>query len=431
MRQKIFFGWYVASIGFLALLCSYGIRYSFGVFFPPMLKDLHWSRTLLSGALSLSMIVNAVMAPVFGVLVDRYGPRWLITLGAAVVGLSLMVISQFSQIWHLYLVYGIILAVGINGMGLVVNNTMCTNWFVKKRGIALALTTAGTGLGTFIFSPMCNQLIASYGWRMSFFILGIGTMVVIIPLAQFFARKRPEEMGLLPDGDEPAAASASNINAGQPDKASAAPKPEIMVTVPEGLRSSNFWLIFIGYLLYAAVGFVMLTHLVAYAVEIGVSSVNAALALGLTGGVAVGARFIWGYMGDKLKNRKIALVGGLACYVIAFAVLALAKNTGTLYVFAVIYGLGSGGLALLPALVGDQFGRLAMGKLYGLLSFGGAVGAAIGPVLGGRIYDVTHSYTLAWQVCVGIASAALICFALLGKSVLLAKIQMQQRAAMK
>lgn len=429
MRKKIFYGWYLAVIALICLLCAYGVRYSFGVFFPYMLKELHWSRTLLSGALSVSMLVNAVLTPVFGFLVDRYGPKALLSSGGAVLGLSLIVMRQFREPWQFYVIYGVFVALGINAMGLTVNNTMVTNWFVRKRAVALALATSGSAMGVFVFSPICNLLIKAYTWRASLVILGVALMVVTIPLTLLFARKRPEEMGLLPDGEEPGAGPAPA--AGQQAKAAGptVPVQEVEVAYSETLRSANFWLIFCGMLVATIPGMMATNHLVAFALEKGVPSGHAAFAFGLPGAVGVAFRFIWGYLADRMNNRKFPLLMAGTFGFLAFAVLSfVVKDTATLYVYALVAGLGTGGLALLPALVGDQFGRLAMGRAYGTINLGGAVGSAIGPVLGGWIYDVTHSYTLAWQIGTGLNFIALLCFLFVGKSLYLKKIEAARSA---
>lgn len=388
-----------------------------------ILKELHWSRTLLSGALSVSMLVNAVLTPVFGFLVDRYGPKALLSSGGAIMGLSLIVMSQFQEPWQLYVIYGIFVALGINAMGLTVNNTMVTNWFVRKRAVALALATSGSAMGVFVFSPICNLLIRAYTWRTSLVILGVALMVVIIPLALLFARKRPEEMGLLPDGEEAGAKPASEAGQGKA-AGPAARVQEVEVTYGETLRSVNFWLIFFGMLVATIPGMMATNHLVAFALEKGIPSGHAAFAFGLPGAVGVAFRFIWGYLADRMNNRKFPLLMAGVFGFFAFAILAfVVKDTATLYVYALVAGLGTGGLALLPALVGDQFGRLAMGKAYGTINLGGAVGSAIGPVLGGWIYDVTHSYSLAWQIGTGLNVIALLCFLFVGKSLYLKKIE--------
>lgn len=423
MKKGIFFGWYVVGLALIDLLLSYGIRYSFGVFFPPMLKEFQWSRALLSGAQSISMLVNAVFAPISGALVDRWGPRWLIIGGAAMVGCSLIIIGYgVSQPWQLYLVYGLILALGINGMGVVVNNTMVTNWFIKKRGLAIAILGTGVGGGIFVLSPISNALIRSFNWRVSFIILGVLLMLVVIPLASMFAKKRPEEIGLKPDGEE-----ASQASPGLKPSAPTQPS-EVVLTVGEGLRSTNFWFIFTAQLLFGISWYLLTTHQVAYAIGLGISSTAAAGAFALVGGMSIVGRLFFGFISDRIKDRKYVVLTGLLIYTAGYVILLLTKNVSTLYLFAVVTGFGYGGFALMPAVCGDHFGRFSMGKLFGFISTGGAIGASVGPVLGGYIYDITKSYTLAWEIGIGLCLISAVCLIILGQPLIQKKMQQEPAA---
>lgn len=420
MKKKVFFGWYVVALALISLLMSYGIRYSFGVFFPPMLKEFRWSKTLLSGALTASMFVNAILAPVFGALFDKFGPRWLMTGGAILVGGSMITIGAWVQEpWQLYLIYGVILAVGINGMGVVVNTSMVANWFIKKRGMAVAVLAVGSSLGVFVLSPISNALITSVGWRQSFIILGVILIVLMIPLVLLFARKQPEEMGLRPDGEDnvPIQAAGVAANAGA---------QEVSLTVAEGLRSRSFWFLFIADTLFGISWFLISTHQVSYAIGIGATPATAAAVFSLVGGIAILGKLLFGAISDKVKDRKRILVVGGLIYTVGYIILLLAKDVATLYAYAIILGLGYGGMGIMGAVAGDHFGRKSMGKLWGFINTGAAIGASIGPILGGYIYDTTKSYALAWEVGIAMAAAAVVSFALMGRPAVAIKAERQK-----
>ena len=408
-QKKIFFGWYVAGVGTVSLLFAYGVRAAFAIFFPYILEDLQMSRTLISGVVSLSLLVNLVLTPVAGFAVDKYGPKWLITGGALFCGISLICMPLVSSLLHLYIIYGITFAVGINFMGMTVSNSMCVNWFIKKRATAIAFTSAGSALGAAIFNPVSQKLIVAYGWRSAFAIIGVLLLVVVIPLALIFARKRPEEVGLATDGDEPETAQKTAA------MMSAMMKQEFAFTMPEVFRTSNFWLMNMGWLVMAACGGFML-HVVAYCMERGISAADAAWALGYMALVGVISRFFWAPLNDKLNNRKVSVVSGLFVYAVGWVALLMISKPIHLYAAATILGFGGAGVALMPALVGDQFGRLSMGKIYGFINLFGAVGGAIGPITAGWIYDATKSYNAAWTAGVIGSILAGACFLMVGKS---------------
>jgi len=408
-QNKVYFGWYVAGVGAISLLFAYGVRGAFAIFFPYILEDLQISRTLMSGVASLSLLVNFMLTPVAGFAVDKYGPKWLITGGALFCGISLICMPLISSIWHLYLIYGVTFAVGVNFMGMTVSNSMCVNWFVKKRATAIAFTTAGSALGAAIFNPLSQKLIAAYGWKIAFAVIGIMMLAVVIPIALIFAKKRPEDVGLAPDGDDPE--EARKILA----MMEAAMQKEIQFSMAEVMRTPNFWFINIALLIMGScTGFLL--HVVAYCMEKGISAADASWALGYMALVGVVSRFFWGPVNDRLNSRKVSVVSGLFINSIGWVILFFMQKPTHLYIAATIMGLGGAGIALMPAFVGDQFGRLSMGKVYGFVNLFAALGGAVGPVAAGWIYDTTMSYNAA--IMLGIVGSLIgaACFLMVGKS---------------
>jgi len=398
-KGRIFFGWYVVGLALMCLLLGYGVRHSFGVFFSPMLKEFEWSRTVLSGAQSTGLVVNAVFAPVFGVLVDRYGPRWLITGGAFLVGTSMVLMGHVSHPWQFYVLYGFVLALGINGMGVVVNNTMVTNWFVRKRGLAVAIPGAGTGLGITVMSLASSALIGAAGWRTAFVVLGIALMGCLVPLGLAVAKRRPEEVGLMPDGWAP---GADGGGGGLPGPTAVGGES---APVERGLPP-GFWRLFAAYTAFSVSWYLLTAHQVPYAADLGIGRPAAARAFALVGATSVAGLPLFGLLSDRLRDRKYAVTAGLLVYTSGYVLLLSAGTAGDLYLAAVALGFGYGGVALMSALCGDHFGRFYMGRLFGFVATGGAVGGALGPLLGGLVYDLTGNYRRAWEAGVGLCIMA-------------------------
>jgi len=348
-KKKVFFGWYVTAFSAVSLFFGAGVRGAFGVFFPSMLQDLGWSRTLLSGVLSISLVVNAFLSPVVGNLVGRFGGRWLITLGSILLGSGVILVGRSTQVWHLFVAYGLIAAVGINCMGMVVNQSMVVGWFEKKRAFALSITTAGMTLGMAVLNPLSNFLIGRYGWRISNILIGSAVIIIVLPLAQLFAKRRPEDMGLLPDGADPETGATVRQESLKTLAAAAEGEPEI--SYAEGLRSRNFWLLMIANLLMGIPGAVMMTHLFAFAVERGVPEFHAANVLSLGAIFGLFSGFLFGYISDKIKSRKIPLVIAFASFSFGYLMLIYLRGTAMFYIYAVISGLAAGGAVVYPALV--------------------------------------------------------------------------------
>lgn len=420
-NKKIFFGWYVSGFAALSLIFGSGVRGAFGVFFPSMLQDLGWSRTLLSSVISVSLLVNALLSPIVGNLVGRFGGRWLISAGSLLLGTGVILVGQSSEVWHLFIAYGLIVAVGINCMGMVVNQSMVVGWFIKKRAFAISITTAGMALGAAILIPLSNYLISRYGWRMSNVLIGLAVMVIILPLAQFFAKRRPEDMGLLPDGDDPETLKAT-LKAMESQMAAVA-QSEPDISYAEGLRSLNFWLLMAGNLLMGIPGFIVSTHVFTFAVERGIPEFHAANVMSVGAILGLFSGFLFGYISDKMNSRKIPLMIMFAMVSIGYIILIYIHSTPLFYIQAIVTGIGGGGYVVLPALIGDQFGRMGMGKFFGIIILSGAFGAAVGPVLGGWIYDATQSYVWAWIICVLLQVVSALCILLMGKSPLEKKLE--------
>jgi len=190
---RLFYGYVIVAIAFLVLMLIMGIAYSFGVFFNPLLDEFGWSRTMISGAVSLSAMMVGVFAIVMGGLNDRFGPRRIMTVSGLFVGLSLILMSRVSEIWHVYLFYGIIFGISASAPYMT-QAASVTHWFVKRRGTMIGIFVAGVGAGAVILPPIAGRMIEAFGWRTAYLILGGAVMVLLILAAQFM-RRSPADMG--------------------------------------------------------------------------------------------------------------------------------------------------------------------------------------------------------------------------------------------
>lgn len=392
-KPGFFYGYVIVLIGFFIMLLAFGTFYTFGVFFKPLAIEFGWTRTVTSGAYSLAAFLSGLLAIVVGRLTDRFGPRLVITFGGFLLGLGYLLMSQVSAIWQLYLFYGVIVGVGMS-TAFVPPLSMVARWFVKRRGIMTGFVVAGIGTGTLVIPPVANWLISNWGWSTAYILIGAVSLVFMILAAQFL-RLDPRQMGLLPDGEKKEAAGLN----------SAAPA----FSFREALASRQLWILFailfcFGYCLHTIV-----THIANYATDIEISATVAATILAVIGGLSILGRVATGSITDRVGSKPPLIVNLILMSGALFWLVATGE-LWALYLFAVIFGLAYGGLAAMESpIVAELFGLSSHGVIMGVASFGFTAGGAVGPVVAGRIFDVSGSYQIAFLICalVGISGIIL------------------------
>lgn len=389
--RSIYWGWFVVAGAFLVLSVNYGARYCFGVFVKPMAADYEWSRSVISLGASLNMLVYSVCAIYIGRLLDRTAPRWIITCGALMASLSLILTSFVKSPLQFYLVYGLMLGTGSACMGVVVTNPSVSKWFIRKRGLAIGATTMGISFGTIVLTPVAGLLVKDYGWQSGFLFLSAVTFIVGVSLSQLLLGKtHPEAYGMLPDGEK----DQNLVIKIEPE-----PRPAAQIKVSRILTDRRFWILGGPYSLAVMALMSVFVHQVAYALDNQIEKVAAASSLGAIGLAGFCGQFFFGWLSDRIKDAKYAAGLGLLIMAVGMLFLLEAKTAGRLYFYAIIFGFGYGSLApMMPILTADRFGRHVMGSVYGLLTFLIGMGGAVGPILGGVIYDALGSYAPVWQM---------------------------------
>jgi len=292
--------------------------------------------------------------------------------------------SQISDIWQLYLFYGVIVGSAMGGSFIPILSTVA-RWFVKRRALMSGIVVTGIGLGTMFIPPLATRLIAAYGWSTSYIIVGIIALVVIIPAAQFL-RRDPAQMGLRPDGTDEVEVESSNANAGD-------------LSLREAIRTRQFWIFCIMFTAFLFVLNTVMVHIVNHATDLKIPETTAANILIIIGGVSIVSRLGMGALADRI-GTKPALVASFIILTIALFWLQFAQELRMLYLFAVIFGLGYGGLVTITSpLAADLFGLSSHGTILGIAFFVGAFGSATGPFLAGEIFDASGSYQQAFLIC--------------------------------
>ncbi|MGH7277970.1 MAG: MFS transporter, partial [Candidatus Rokuibacteriota bacterium] len=264
------------------LFVAYGAHYSFGVFFAALLQEFGWSRASLSGAFSIYAFAYCIVGFPAGRLTDRWGPRAVIATGGLFLGAALAGMALVTELWHPYVLYGGLAALGM-GTAYVPCNTTVVKWFVRRRGLAVGIASSGGSLGTFVLPPLAQYLVAAAGWRMAYAVFGIGVFVVLNAVARVM-RRDPETMGLAPDGDPPVPA-ALRLGRGWP--------------LVAALRTPAFWLLAATFTATWLPVFIPLVHIVPLVRDLGFSPMVAASMLSTLGVGAVVGRLALGSLSDR------------------------------------------------------------------------------------------------------------------------------------
>ncbi len=399
--KTLFYGWKVTAASFLILFVTVGVGlYVPPVFLVPIQREFGWSRAAIAGGSAIAALVSGLMSPIAGLWIDRYGARRVMISGSLVMAGALYLVSRMAELRELY-AFTALAGAGLTCVAWVPNQTLISNWFTRKRGLAMGIALTGIGFGGLAMSPLAAFLIERFGWRNAYVILAAIVGAVVTAVIAAVVRDRPADLGLLPDGlAAPEAGSGSQGTAGIPRPAGQGLELRAAVQTP------SFWLLSACHFLWVFSNMSVIQHSVAFLEDQGFARASAASVLGAMVGTSVAGRILFGYLADFLPKRHL-MTTALALHAAATACLLRAGASGAVACFTAGFGLALGGAAvLIPLLVGECFGLLAFGKVLGLVMISATAGAAIGPVLTGHIFDTAGSYRAAWLLHAGVFLSA-------------------------
>jgi len=385
--------WLLLATVWLTLGITFGLMFSFSVFLVPLLEEFGWSRGLAAGAFSLSAVVQGLLSPAIGTLVDRFGPRRLILCGAVALGLSAVLGSRITELWHLYFVTGVLTAVGVTAVGWVPSAALVAQWFAQRQATMMGLAFSGMGVGVLTVGPLAQWLISTHGWRDAYLFLGIGTLALLVPLVWIGVHNAPRAAP---------AARAAGVAADDGG-----------VRVRAALRTRAFWALFFAYMCTPLAVFTIVTHQVAFAVDHGFPRLFVAAIFGLTGFMSIVGRVVFGFAADRIGRALSATIsyGCTAVGTLGLLSIEIWPHPAGLYVYALLFGLGFGARGpIITAIAASLFPGRRFGAIYGYLSIGNGFGGAIGPWFAGALFDLTGSYRVPFLIATLFCVGGSICF---------------------
>lgn len=391
--RSVYYGWYIVVFAFVASMMSSGVQaYSLGIFVTPMTEELGWTRTDISVGQTASTAAMGVLGLFIGGFIDRRGGRVLIVLGALIAGLGFILLGQVQALWQYYAVKAGIITLGMVGMGAMVVNVAVSNWFIRYRGRAIAITAMGNSVAALILPSLINRLIEEFGWRTAWAFLGVAVWVIVIPLGALIMRRRPEDHGLEPDGGHVASRPGDRRAEHQ------AVVDQYRWSRGEIMRTPALWML-IATFGFGSMGFsAMLLHLIPYLTDTGFTAAQAAGAFSMIGAAGLCSKPLWGLIVERIPTRYAAAAEFVILGTGVVLILA-ATSLPMMYVAISVFGIGVGGVVTIQETVwADYYGRLTLGTVRAIGRPFTIVSSAGGPVFAGLAYDLGGSYQIAFLV---------------------------------
>ena len=406
IRLPFFYGWVLVAIAFVTMAVGVNARTAFSLLFPAILAEFGWDRGVTAGAFSFGFLVSALVTPFVGRLMDLRGPRPVIELGVVTMGVGLLLASLIHEPWQLYLTLGALAGGGVNCLAYTGQSLYLTNWFVRRRRIALSIAFSGVGIGSITILPWQGWMIGTAGWRSACVWLGILVLALLGPL-NLLLKRRPEDLGLEPDGMLSSGSASTDRAANVVDHAWAA----VDWTLGRALRTRRFWWIAAGYFCGLFSWYAVQVHQTKYLIEIGFAPSEAAWALGSVSLVAIPGQIAFGHLSDRIGREWVWMIGNVG-FVICYVALLLLRDAPTEpLLFAMVLAQGTLGYSLtsvMGAIPAEIFEGRHFGSIFGSVMVAAILGGAAGPWVTGVLYDATGSYSVAFWIAAGCSAISIL-----------------------
>ncbi|MBN1190822.1 MAG: MFS transporter [Dehalococcoidales bacterium] len=390
-KHGLYYGYVIVLLSFLMMVLSWGIYYNYGVFFTSFTLEFGWSRAVTSGAFSASVLVAGLFGIFTGRISDRFGSKMVFVVCAVLLSMGYVLISQVHSAWQFYLIYIILYSAGAAGFWTPLVAGVA-RWFTGMRGLMTGIVSGGISFGTLVLPPVEVLLISSFGWRTTHIIIGLVILAAVMISVRFFRDRLPQDMAG-PDGQERYVRGKVPV--------------QLSFSLKEAIATYQFWIACFIYLCFGLIHLTIMVHIVPFATGAGISDMKAAVILSIIGGTGLAGRVGMGLLADRLRVKTSAIIC-LTLITCALVWLQFFQNLWHLYLFAVVLGVGYGGLSCLQSLVAAElYGLMSLGVITGIFSFSFLIGGGAGPVLAGFIYDISLNYQPAFVLCLVLAALAL------------------------
>ena len=395
-KKKIYRGWYIVTAIFFANWMGAGIGVPiYGLFYVPIRSSLSLTNLMLSLPPVIRNLTTHFMGPIVGPLVDKFGPRYLMTMGAIIAGFSTFLMSTADNFWEIILYFSIIGASGHACLSHIVTNTTLARWFIKKRGRATGIATTGINVGEAIMAPLIQLLITYVGWRKTWQFMALVPWLIIAPTSFLFMRRSPEDLGLKPDGESTEIENKQNASDSHQDS-------EEIWTPKDAFRTTSLWALVFSTNLAAIAVIGVVLHQIPFMIDQGLSPGIAALSLTTYAIFAIPSKLVWGFLAEKVAIKYLT-AASLIGSAIGLLILIQSSTIKGVLLFGVIYGLTRGAWAVVQSLIwADYFGRAFLGSIRGFVSPIQGLSAIFGPLFAGWLRDVTNSYQIPFYTFVGL-----------------------------
>ena len=400
-RLPFFYGWVVVAVTFVTMAIGVNARTAFSLLYPPILSEFGWERGVTAGAFSFGFVASAIVSPLIGKLMDRAGPRAVMELGVALMGGGMLLAPLTSAPWHLYITLGVMVGAGSVCLGYSGFSLFLPNWFVRRRGLAIGMAFAGVGIGSVTLLPWVQHMIEQGGWRTACTAMGLLILIALAPI-NLLLRKRPEDLGLQPDGDAASSASAAKAVSNILDPVWAGTE----WTLARALRTARFWWIALGYFCGLYIWYAVQVHQTKFLLDIGFSASLAVWALGMVSLLGIPGQILLGHLSDRIGREAIWAIS-CAGFAICFAALIGLRYEPSLflvYLMVVTQGvMGYGLTSVMGAVVLEIFQGPHYGSIFGTLMLLALAGGAAGPWVTGLLFDLTGSYIIAFAIAIAVS----------------------------
>jgi MFS family permease len=398
-RLPFFYGWALVAIAFVTMALAVNGRTAFSLFFPPLLSEFGWARGTTAGAFSFGFVVSAALSPLMGKLMDRFGPRVVMECGVGATAGGLLLAALVAQPWQLYLTLGVLVGAGTTAAGYTGHGLFLPNWFVRRRGLAMSIAYAGAGIGSILVLPAVQWMIERHGWRAACVAMGLVILAVLVPL-NLLVRKRPQDVGLEPDGDKaPPPGSAPRA-----DNVVDAAWAAIDWTLARAMRTARFWWLATGYFAAMFAWYSVQVHQTKVLVDAGFSGAYAAWALGFVSLAGIPGQIALGHLSDRIGREWVWTVGCFGFVVCYAALIAIGARPSAPLLWTMVIAQGFLGYSItsvVSAIPLEIFQGRHYGAIFGTLMGTGIAGGALGPWLTGLAYDLTGSYATGFWIAIG------------------------------